>query len=45
LRRDAPTNGTLVTRGRSAALLELGAGFHHEFTGRQNIALNARLLA
>lgn len=39
-----PTAGRLVTRGRSAALLELGAGFHHEFTGRQNIALNARLL-
>jgi len=39
-----PTTGRLVTRGRSAALLELGAGFHHEFTGRQNIALNARLL-
>jgi len=39
-----PTRGDLVTRGRSAALLELGAGFHHEFTGRQNIALNGRLL-
>lgn len=39
-----PTGGELVKRGRVAALLELGAGFHPEFTGRQNIYLNAALL-
>jgi ABC-type polysaccharide/polyol phosphate transport system ATPase subunit len=39
-----PTSGEVVKRGRTAALLELGAGFHPEFTGRQNIYLNAALL-
>lgn len=39
-----PTNGEVIKRGRVAALLELGAGFHPEFTGRQNIYLNAALL-
>jgi ABC-type polysaccharide/polyol phosphate transport system ATPase subunit len=39
-----PTAGTLVRRGRAAALLELGSGFHPEFTGRGNIHLNAALL-
>jgi ABC-type polysaccharide/polyol phosphate transport system ATPase subunit len=39
-----PTSGEVVRRGRTAALLELGAGFHPEFTGRQNIYLNASLL-
>lgn len=39
-----PSAGQLTIRGRLAALLELGAGFHPEFTGRQNIHLNARLL-
>ena len=39
-----PTSGHLVSRGRIAALLELGSGFHPEFSGRQNIYLNAALL-
>ena len=39
-----PTSGKVVKRGRVAALLELGSGFHSEFSGRQNIYLNAALL-
>ena len=39
-----PTSGRMVKRGRMAALLELGSGFHPEFSGRQNIYLNAALL-
>lgn len=39
-----PSSGEVIVRGRVAALLELGAGFHQEFTGRQNIYLNAALL-
>ncbi|MBF0200708.1 MAG: ABC transporter ATP-binding protein [Desulfamplus sp.] len=39
-----PTSGDVRRRGRVAALLELGAGFHYEFTGRQNIWMNASLL-
>ncbi|MCF8127561.1 MAG: ABC transporter ATP-binding protein [Deltaproteobacteria bacterium] len=39
-----PTSGEMVKRGRMAALLELGSGFHPEFSGRQNIYLNAALL-
>lgn len=39
-----PSSGMISMNGRIAALLELGAGFHHEFTGRQNIFLNASLL-
>jgi len=39
-----PTSGRVVKQGRIAALLELGSGFHPEFSGRQNIYLNAALL-
>lgn len=39
-----PTSGDITIRGQVAALLELGAGFHPEFTGRKNIYLNAALL-
>ena len=39
-----PTQGRVVTKGRIAALLELGAGFNPEFTGRDNVYLNAALL-
>ena len=38
------TTGSVVTNGRVAALLELGAGFNPEFTGRQNAVLNAKIL-
>src|SRR2546422_8335866 len=39
-----PTQGTITTRGRIAALLALGAGFHPELTGRENVFLNASIL-
>lgn len=39
-----PTSGTVSTRGRLAALLELGAGFHPDLTGRENVYLNASIL-
>jgi ABC-2 type transport system ATP-binding protein len=39
-----PTAGTVRHRGRIAALLELGAGFHGDLTGRENVYLNASLL-
>jgi lipopolysaccharide transport system ATP-binding protein len=39
-----PTSGTVRTRGRVAALLEVGAGFHEELTGRENIYLNGSIM-
>ena len=39
-----PTSGTVMERGRLAALLELGAGFHPDLTGRENVFLNAAVL-
>ena len=40
----SPTDGIVITQGRVAALLELGAGFNTEFTGRENVLLNAAIL-
>lgn len=39
-----PSDGSIQRRGRIAALLELGAGFHPDLTGRDNVYLNASLL-
>lgn len=39
-----PTEGRVLVRGRVAPLLELGAGFHPELNGRENIFLNGSLL-
>jgi lipopolysaccharide transport system ATP-binding protein len=40
----APTSGDVRVEGKVASILELGSGFHPEFTGRQNIVLNAAML-
>lgn len=39
-----PTSGSVQTNGRVAALLELGSGFNPEFTGRENVYMNATVL-
>lgn len=39
-----PTSGTITSQGRIAALIELGAGFHPDMTGRENIRLNGAIL-
>ncbi len=39
-----PTEGRIHIKGRSSSLLEVGTGFHHELTGRENIYLNGTVL-
>src|SRR5262249_58505010 len=39
-----PTRGEVRLRGRIASLLELGAGFHPDLTGRENVYINASFL-
>lgn len=39
-----PDSGTILTRGRVAGLIEVGAGFHHDLSGRDNVFLNGAIL-
>jgi ABC-type polysaccharide/polyol phosphate transport system ATPase subunit len=40
----SPNNGSITVNGKISPLIELGAGFHPELTGRENIFLNAAIL-
>src|SRR5579864_7658966 len=40
----APTRGQITIRGRLAAMVEVGSGFHPELSGRENIFLNGAML-
>lgn len=40
----SPTAGTVRTRGRIASIIELGVGFHHDLTGRENLAFTGALM-
>ncbi|MEI6613395.1 MAG: ABC transporter ATP-binding protein [Chrysiogenales bacterium] len=39
-----PTSGSVITKGRISALIELGAGFHPEISGRENVFINGVIL-
>lgn len=39
-----PDSGSVRTRGRVAGLIEVGAGFHHDLSGRENVYLNGAIL-
>ena len=43
-RATTSSEGSVISNGRVAALLELGMGFHSEFTGRQNVMMAGQLL-